>query len=103
MSIRAGSRAWTWKACRTKACIFGADPVLKSWNPGALREPRPDLLAGRDAGSAPIDLTVRTRCAVPRPVKEATAPADQRRIEQANGRPAPELRRDCNGAGIRQP
>jgi len=39
-----------------------------------------------------IDLTVRTamRCAAP--VKEATAPADQRRIEQANGRPAPELR-----------
>jgi hypothetical protein len=26
------------------------------------------------------------------PAKEATAPADQRRIEQANGRPAPELR-----------
>ena len=39
-----------------------------------------------------IDLTVRTamRCAAP--AKEATAPADQRRIEQANGRPAPELR-----------
>ena len=38
-----------------------------------------------------IDLTVRTamRCAAP--AKEATAPADQRRIE-ANGRPAPELR-----------
>src|SRR6185369_16958772 len=39
-----------------------------------------------------IDLTVRTamRCAAP--AKEATAPADQRRVEQTNGRPAPELR-----------
>src|SRR5438128_2336300 len=39
-----------------------------------------------------IDLTVRTamRCAAP--AKEATVQADQRRIEQANGRPAPELR-----------
>src|SRR5882672_6260080 len=39
-----------------------------------------------------IDLTVRTamRCAAP--AKEAAAPADQRRIEHANGRPAPELR-----------
>src|SRR3982751_5007330 len=39
-----------------------------------------------------IDLTVRTamRCAAP--AKEAAAPADQRRVEQTNGRPAPELR-----------
>src|SRR6202047_3220860 len=38
-----------------------------------------------------IDLTVRTamRCAAP---KEALAPADQRRAERADGRPAPELR-----------
>src|ERR1700683_2207300 len=39
-----------------------------------------------------IDLTVRTamRCAAP--VKEAPAPADQRRADQSDGRPAPELR-----------
>src|SRR4051795_10086725 len=39
-----------------------------------------------------IDLTVRTamRCAAP--VKEVPAPSDQRRVEHANGRPAPELR-----------
>src|SRR3982075_4526528 len=39
-----------------------------------------------------IDLTVRTamRCAAP--VKEAPAPSDQRRVERADGRPAPELR-----------
>src|SRR5437588_12954282 len=39
-----------------------------------------------------IDLTVRTamRCAAP--TKESTAPVDQRRIEQVNGRHAPELR-----------
>src|SRR5437879_5055860 len=38
-----------------------------------------------------IDLTVRTAMPCAAPAKEATAPADQRRIE-ANGRPAPELR-----------
>ena len=40
-----------------------------------------------------IDLTVRTamRCAAP--AKEAAAPADQRRIEQTNGRPAPNCAR----------
>ena len=39
-----------------------------------------------------IDLTVRTamRCAAP--VKEAAAPADQRRVERTDGRPAQELR-----------
>src|SRR5260221_14075005 len=39
-----------------------------------------------------IDLTVRTamRCATP--IKEAPAPSDQRRVERADGRPAPELR-----------
>ncbi|MDE5456265.1 chromosomal replication initiator protein DnaA [Bradyrhizobium sp. CSA112] len=39
-----------------------------------------------------IDLTVRTamRCAAP--TKETTVPAEQRRIEQANSRPASELR-----------
>src|SRR5258708_24907977 len=39
-----------------------------------------------------IDLTVRTamRCAAP--VKETATPADQRRIERADGHPAPQLR-----------
>src|SRR5260370_8523531 len=39
-----------------------------------------------------IDLTVRTamRCAAP--AKEVAAPADHRRVERADGRPAPELR-----------
>src|SRR5258708_11855102 len=39
-----------------------------------------------------VDLTVRTamRCAAP--AKEALAPADQRRAERSDGRPAPELR-----------
>ena len=39
-----------------------------------------------------IDLTVRTamRCAAP--AKEAPAPADQRRADRSDGRPAPELR-----------
>src|ERR1700704_5881614 len=39
-----------------------------------------------------IDLTVRTamRCATP--AKEVAAPADHRRVERADGRPAPELR-----------
>src|SRR6202021_1809917 len=39
-----------------------------------------------------IDLTVRTamRCAAP--AKEVAAPADQRRAERSDGRPAPELR-----------
>ena len=39
-----------------------------------------------------IDLTVRTAMRSVAPAKEATAPADQRRTEHANGRPAPELR-----------
>jgi chromosomal replication initiator protein len=39
-----------------------------------------------------IDLTVRTAMRAVAPAKEATAPADQRRIEQVNGRHAPELR-----------
>src|SRR6202453_2163292 len=39
-----------------------------------------------------IDLTVRTamRCAAP--VKEASAPADQRRADRSDSRPAPEVR-----------
>src|SRR6185312_2246157 len=39
-----------------------------------------------------IDLTVRTAMRCASPAKEAAAPADQRRVEHANGRPAPELR-----------
>jgi len=39
-----------------------------------------------------IDLTVRTAMRSAAPAKEATAPADPRRVEHANGRPAPELR-----------
>ena len=39
-----------------------------------------------------IDLTVRTAMRSTAPAKEVTAPADQRRSEQVNGRPAPELR-----------
>src|SRR5436190_8221700 len=39
-----------------------------------------------------IDLTVRTAMRCVAPAKEAAAPADQRRVERADGRPAPELR-----------
>src|SRR4029450_13918189 len=35
-----------------KRASVGADPVPQELDPGALRRPGPDLLAGRDAGSA---------------------------------------------------
>ena len=49
-----------------------------------------------------IDLTVRTamRCAAPG--KETAAPADQRRAEHADSRPAPDLRATAT-APVRQP
>src|SRR5438309_11589725 len=40
------------RAGRKRASV-GSDPVPQELDPGALRRPRPDLLAGRDAGSAP--------------------------------------------------
>src|SRR5260370_41724975 len=39
-----------------------------------------------------VDLTVRTAMRCLAPAKEALAPADQRRAERSDGRPAPELR-----------
>src|SRR5215217_1345035 len=40
------------RAGRKRASV-GADPVPQELDSGALRRPRSDLLAGRDAGSAP--------------------------------------------------
>src|SRR4029077_13475361 len=56
-----------------------ADRVLTCWQAEMPEVPR-------------IDLPVRTAMRSIAPAKEAPAPADQRRPERADGRPAPELR-----------